>query len=304
MHLPDQSEDGDIAADLNRDPDVDTEHFFVRVDPTEPTPPEEIGGLDPEVHVPDSITQFLQLPSFTPRANSRQRDPIVDYTKSVILTSAEYEDAAIVVVNKRDRAIKEKERQKQEREELKKRKAAEREEANAQKVAEREESLRWKEQRQQEKDAVQARKAAEREEAARIKAQRALELAQARAEKVAEKTRRLAAKRPSSVSRAPQNAEACQDVGVGNHAFTQPPSPPLALGQFFFSSPTNIPSLSHFGMHPHSGTPFPQFPIVYQVPPVPAQHNHAWSASIPGGRLPTEERAGSLEPLNRNRDSQ
>ena len=32
----------------------------------------------------------------------------MDYTKSVILTSAEYEDASIAVVNKRDRAIKEK----------------------------------------------------------------------------------------------------------------------------------------------------------------------------------------------------
>jgi hypothetical protein len=113
-NLPDQSEDRDIATDLSRDPDVDTEHFFVGVDPVEPTPLEEIGGLDPEVHVPDSITQFLQLPSFTPRMNSRWRDPIVDYTNFVILTSVEYEDATIAVVNQRDHAIKEKERQKQE----------------------------------------------------------------------------------------------------------------------------------------------------------------------------------------------
>jgi hypothetical protein len=187
---------------------------------------------------------------------------------------------------------------------LKEKKATEREEANAQKVAEREESLWQKEQQQQEKDATQARKATEREEVALTKTQRALKLAQARAEKVAKKSRRLAAKRPSYVSRAPQNVEACQDVGVRSHVFTQPPSPPLTLGQFFFSSPTNIPSLPHFGMHPHSRTPFPQFPFVYQVPPILAKHNHAWSASIPGGRLPTEERVGSSEPLNRNRDSQ
>ena len=300
--LPNQSSDVDIAADLSRDPNVETEHFFVGVDPAEPTSPDEIGGLDPEVQAPDSITQFLQLPSFTPRANSRRRDPIVDYTKSVILTSAEYEDAAIAVQNQRENAIKEKERQKQEREELKKRKAAEREVANAQKVAERQEILRRKEQRQQEKDAAQARKAAEREEAARTKAQRALELAQARADKAAEKTRRFASKRPSSVSRAPQNVDACQDVDVGSHAFTQPPSPPSALGQFFFPSPTNIPSLSHIGMHSHSRTPFPQFPFVYQVPPIPAQHTHAWSAPIPGGMLPTEERAGSSSAPSRNRD--
>ena len=152
---------------------------------------------------------------------------------------------------------------KQEREELKKRKDSKREEANAQKVVEGEESLRRKEQRQQEKDAAHARKATEREEDARTKAQRALGLAQAIADKAVEKTRRLAAIRPSSVSKAPQNAEACQDVGVGSHAFTQPPSPPSALGQFFFSSPTNIPSLSHFGMHSHSRTPSAQFPFVY-----------------------------------------
>lgn len=96
---PHQSVDGDIVADLSRDPEVDTEHFFVGVDPTEPTPPEEIGGLGPEVQIPDSITQFLQLPSFTPRTNTRRRDPIVDYTKSVILTSAEYEVVAIAIVN-------------------------------------------------------------------------------------------------------------------------------------------------------------------------------------------------------------
>ena len=114
--LPNHSEDVNIATDLSRDPNAETEHFFVGVDPAEPTPPEEIGGLDPEVQAPDSITQFLQLPSFTPRANSRRRDPIVDYTKSVILTSAEYEDATIAVVNKRENAIKEKEQQKQERE--------------------------------------------------------------------------------------------------------------------------------------------------------------------------------------------
>ena len=86
-NLPDQSEDGDIAADLSRDPDVDIEHYFVGVDPPEPTPREEIGGRDSEVQAPESITQFLQLPSFTPSVNSRRRDSIVDNTKSMILTS-------------------------------------------------------------------------------------------------------------------------------------------------------------------------------------------------------------------------
>ena len=266
------------------------------VDPAEPTPPEEIAVPNPTVQNPNSITQFLQLPSFTTRPNSRRRDPIVDYSKSVILTSTEYENAAIAIVNARKAAMKEKEQQKQEREEMKKRKAAEREEANAQRLADREESLQRKEQRQQEKDAAQTRKAAEREEAARQKAQRAAELAQARAEKAAEKSRRLAAKQAPNVSRAPQNVEAGQDAGVIRSAFTQPPSPPSAVGQFFFTPPTNIPSLPHFGMHPHSRTPFPQFPSVYQVPPIHAQHIDGWSASIPGARLTTEEGAGRLEP--------
>jgi hypothetical protein len=117
------AEEEDIAAELCCDPAAETEHFFVGVDPAEPTPPEEIAVPDPTVQNPDSITQFLQLPSFTTRPNSRRRDPIVDYSKSVILTSTEYENAAIAIVNAREAAMKEKERQKQEREEMKKKKS-------------------------------------------------------------------------------------------------------------------------------------------------------------------------------------
>lgn len=189
--LPEHPQLRDLAGDFDRQPDEQTEHFFVHVDPSEEAAvAEEVAGLDPDVSQPESITQFLQLPTFAPRANSRRRDPIVDFAKSIILTSHAYEEAAVGVITAREAAAQQKEQQKQDREEARKRKAQEREESNTRKAAEKEESLRLKQQRAQEKATAMAQKAAEREAAAAAKAARAYEVAMARAEKAAERGRR------------------------------------------------------------------------------------------------------------------
>ncbi|KAG0595736.1 hypothetical protein M758_UG192600 [Ceratodon purpureus] len=106
------SNEHDISADFNREPDAATEHYFVDMDPSYDAVEDEIATVDLEVAERESITRFLQLPSYTPRASSRRREPIVDFAKSVILTSSEFEDAAIGLVKARKEAAKEKERQK------------------------------------------------------------------------------------------------------------------------------------------------------------------------------------------------
>lgn len=62
--------------------------FFVNFNPTlEAAIAEEVTGLDPNVSQPDSMTQFLQLSTFSPCANSRRYNSLVDFAKSIILTS-------------------------------------------------------------------------------------------------------------------------------------------------------------------------------------------------------------------------
>lgn len=61
--------------------------------------------------------QFLQLPTFAPRANSRRRDLIVDFAKSIILTRDAYKEATMGVRTMRENIALEKKRQMQEREE-------------------------------------------------------------------------------------------------------------------------------------------------------------------------------------------
>jgi hypothetical protein len=72
---------------------------------------DEVRGLDPDIPVADSITQFLQFPSLAPRARYGRSDPMVDFARFVILTSTNYEEAAMDVRVTREHAILEKARQ-------------------------------------------------------------------------------------------------------------------------------------------------------------------------------------------------
>jgi hypothetical protein len=121
--LPDRLEEGAIEAEFNIMPQSETEHFFVNVDLGDPVEEEEVSRLDPDVSAPESITHFLQLPRLAPRASSRRSDPVVDFAKSIILTSTAYEEAAMGVRAARENSMHEKARQRQEREETKKKKS-------------------------------------------------------------------------------------------------------------------------------------------------------------------------------------
>ena len=57
----------------------------------------EIATRDPNVHNLESITRFLTLPTVVPRAKSTRRDPIIDFTKPMMLTSKEYANATLEV---------------------------------------------------------------------------------------------------------------------------------------------------------------------------------------------------------------
>jgi hypothetical protein len=98
---------------------TNTSHYFVNVDPTDPEA-DDVGGLDREGTVgPHSVTQFLTLPTIAARATSRIRDPIVDFSKSIMLIADSYLAIVEYLQVQRDGAAREKERKWIEREESK-----------------------------------------------------------------------------------------------------------------------------------------------------------------------------------------
>ena len=213
----------EIAVDFSRKPQAGTKHFFVSIDPFEEAIKSDVTALDAEALEPESITQFLQPPRFTPSASSRRQDHVVDFAKFVILTSSEYEDVAARIITAREDAAKEKERQKQEREESKKRKLEERAEAMARRAASREEAQCLKHMKAAERAKTQAQRAAEREEAARVKAERTYLLAMARVEKAAQRSfkandllfRNCASRASETVEVRQHGEEGLQARGVG-----------------------------------------------------------------------------------------
>ena len=112
------------------EPSSGMEHFFVVADLTDKIAVEEIAVVDLDVENPESITTFLTLPTATPRVTSRRHDPIIDFTKSVMLTSDEYITIVLEVRRTRLALAVEKEQNRQQREKAKKRKMEERKEAN------------------------------------------------------------------------------------------------------------------------------------------------------------------------------
>jgi hypothetical protein len=80
----------DLVTALAEPPTAATEHFFVDMESSDPILVDEISGLADDVKHAQSITRFLTLPIVTQRSNPRNRDPVVDFTKSVILTSDQY----------------------------------------------------------------------------------------------------------------------------------------------------------------------------------------------------------------------
>ena len=127
----------DIEDDLDTTPDATTEHFFVHATASELKFSEDIGGLEPNCTNPQSITSFLSLPTITQRSNPRRctSDPIVNFSKSILLTSEDYMNS----VQQMQAQNVERERQKQtahiERAEAKRRKVEEQEERRVRREA-------------------------------------------------------------------------------------------------------------------------------------------------------------------------
>jgi hypothetical protein len=79
----------EIEADLAKAPSSLIEHYLVNVD-THPDVDNKAASLDPEVSQSESITRFLTLPTITTRENPRERDPLVNFVKSIILIYDRY----------------------------------------------------------------------------------------------------------------------------------------------------------------------------------------------------------------------
>ena len=209
-----------IADELDQVPASTVLHFYVDADTSDPAIAEEAAGLDPTVSNPESITQFLTLPTITRRVPRRRlNDPIMDFTKSIILTSESYMNAVEKLQQKKEEATRAKERNRIEREETKRRKVLEREEEQRQREARAAELAEARAKKALERTA-RAKKALEREEAARAKALWREEVARLKAEREALRARARAlraAKRPGrrasrhpEVSMVAESAEARQ----------------------------------------------------------------------------------------------
>ena len=89
-----QANAADLEVDLAEVPDCNAEHFFVDADPSNPATTDEVLGLKADPDGVESITRFLTLPTVVPWVNARHRDPVMDFSKLIMLTSDQYISAA------------------------------------------------------------------------------------------------------------------------------------------------------------------------------------------------------------------
>ena len=118
----------DLEADIAKVPDSNVEHFFVDADPSNEATAVEVLGFEGDPDGVESITRFLTVPIVAQRVNARHRDPIMDFNKSIMLTSEQYISAAAHVQEAKATAARQKEIAQQEKEERRKRKEIQREE--------------------------------------------------------------------------------------------------------------------------------------------------------------------------------
>jgi hypothetical protein len=84
----------EMVTEFSLEPDSSVQHFFFTRDAVDPEVSEEVGGLDPAVNEPASITSFLTLPTVTRQRHTKIRGPIFDFAQLKILTSKEFTTAA------------------------------------------------------------------------------------------------------------------------------------------------------------------------------------------------------------------
>jgi hypothetical protein len=106
----------------------ENEHFFVHVDPNDPDV-DIVEEMDSDAGEENpSITKFLTLPTTFARVSNKKQDPIVEFTKLIMLTSHAYIHAVEQLKLRSEEASKEKERRRIKRQDTKKRKAEGKEE--------------------------------------------------------------------------------------------------------------------------------------------------------------------------------
>ena len=71
---------------------IDIEYLFITIDKMNPSFDEDIAILDTEVEELNSMIHFLQLLIVSIRISNYKRDLLVDFAKSIILTSSLYKD--------------------------------------------------------------------------------------------------------------------------------------------------------------------------------------------------------------------
>ena len=107
----------EMVAEFDEVPDSSAFHYFVAPDPTDRGEGAlEIATIDNTEGEPNSITRFLTLPTIAARVSSKRKDPLLDFTKSKILTSDEYTSAVQRLNDAKELAAREKERLRTEKE--------------------------------------------------------------------------------------------------------------------------------------------------------------------------------------------
>jgi hypothetical protein len=241
----------DMAEAFSEEPDTAVLQYFVNSDPADPEVVEHVGGLDPGVVEPTSITQFLTLPTVTRQRHTKFKDPIFDFAQSKFLTSDEFSTAAEELRMAKQLAEIAKQQQRHQKEDSKRRKALEREEWRVAKAAAREEAARLKELRAAEQAELQAQRRAMREEVERARVQRIADAAAAKAAKAAERARKALERQEQQrlrAARAAEMAQGCQ--GGGSNEDTIGGEPEVHRTHIASSIPEQ----------------FPQFPAPQNIP--------------------------------------
>lgn len=113
---------------LAKEYELGLEHFFMSFDSGDLDIPDKMVSFNIDVEATNSMTMFLTLSTLTPRVNTKEKNHIMDFSMSIMLTSNEYmatvEEFQEVKIN----TAKEKERLREEKEERKERKVADKEE--------------------------------------------------------------------------------------------------------------------------------------------------------------------------------
>ena len=110
----------EIEAEFAAVPDSNVKHFFVDADPSLLEASSKVVGLEAEAAAMGSITQFLTLPTVATRVSRWSKDPIMDFSKSIMLTSDQYINATTQLKEARAKSTRQKKQARLEKEEKKK----------------------------------------------------------------------------------------------------------------------------------------------------------------------------------------